>query len=83
MALLVVSGFCGLSYEVLYARLLGNFIGDQFAVTAAILLTFMLGIGFGTLMAHRLWRWLWLIELGIGAAATVASLGASTLESFI
>ena len=37
MALLVVSGFCGLSYEVLYARLLGNFIGDQFAVTVASL----------------------------------------------
>ncbi|WP_125469089.1 tetratricopeptide repeat protein [Methylomagnum ishizawai] len=65
--LLLLSGFAGISYEVLYGRLLGNLIGDQFAVSAAVLITFLLGSGLGSACAHRLWRWLWLIEAGIGA----------------
>src|SRR3954452_12393063 len=75
LLLLMVSGFCGISYEVLYGRLLSNFVGDQFAISASILLTFMLGIGFGALVAHRLWRWLWLLECGIGLYAAAAALG--------
>ena len=66
MPLLLASGFCGISYEILYGRALGNLIGDQFAVSSAVLLTFLLGIGFGTLHAHRLWKHLWAIEAGIG-----------------
>ena len=65
--LLWCSGFCGISYEILYGRLLGNLLGDQFGVSAAVLLTFLLGIGLGTLYAHRWERWLWLVEFGIGA----------------
>ena len=42
--LLLLSGFCGISYEVLYAKLLGNLLGDQFTISAAVLLTFMAGI---------------------------------------
>lgn len=80
--LLLVSGFCGLSYEVLYGRLLSNFIGDQFAISAAILLTFMLGLGCGALWAHRFWRWLWLVEAVIGAYATAAALGSQYLEKW-
>ena len=57
-ALLFFSGYCGISYEVLYARYLGNMVGDQFAVVASVLLTFLLGIGLGTLVGHRLWRFL-------------------------
>ena len=64
--LLLLSGFCGISYEILYARVLSNFIGDQFAVSASVLITFLAGIGFGSLHAHRLWRWLWLIEASVG-----------------
>src|SRR5262245_32031838 len=60
--LLLLSGFCGISYEILYARMMGNLIGDQFAVSASILLSFMLGIGIGALYAHHLWRFLWLVE---------------------
>ncbi len=66
LTLLLVSGFCGISYEILYARILGNLIGDQFAVCASILLSFLLGIGVGALFAHTLWRFLWLVEAGIG-----------------
>lgn len=45
--LLLLSGFCGISYEVLYAKLLGNLLGDQFTISAAVLLTFMAGIAEG------------------------------------
>ena len=81
--LLLLSSFCGISYEVLYGRMLSNFIGDQFAVTASILLTFMLGIGIGTLAAHRLWRWLWLIEALIGICGATFALGNTVLERWL
>lgn len=79
--LLLVSGFCGISYEVLYGRILSNFIGDQFAISASILLTFMLGLGVGSLHAHRLWRWLWAIEAAIGGCAAAMALGAPVIEN--
>ncbi|MDB6031157.1 MAG: putative spermidine synthase with an N-terminal rane domain [Verrucomicrobiales bacterium] len=82
LLLLLISGFCGISYEVLYGRLLSNFVGDQFAVSASILLTFMLGIGFGARIAHRLWPWLWLLECGIGIYAAAAAMGSRLLESW-
>jgi len=78
--LLLLSGFCGISYEVLYARVLSNAIGDQFAVSASILVAFMLGIGFGTLYAHRLWRFLWLVEGGIGLFGVAFALGGAAIE---
>lgn len=69
--LLMLSGFCGISYEILYNRLLGNLLGNQFFVSATVLLTFLLGIGCGTLYAHRFARFLWVIEAGIGAYAAL------------
>jgi predicted membrane-bound spermidine synthase len=80
IALLFTSGFCGISYEVLYARLLGNVLGDQFAVRAAVLLTFLLGIGLGTRFAYRLWPHLWLIEAGIGLYALILAAAAPALD---
>src|SRR5262245_47485877 len=79
-ALLFFSGYCGISYEVLYARFLGNMVGDQFAVVASVLLTFLLGIGLGTLVAHVLWRFLWAIEAGVGLYAIALTLGQEALE---
>jgi len=78
LLLLLMSGLAGISYEILYGRMLGNLIGDQFAVSAAILVTFLLGIGIGSRYAWRLWTWLWLIELLIGlcGAAFVFASGA-------
>ena len=81
--LLLTSGFCGISYEVLYGRILGNLIGDQFAVSAAILLTFLAGIGLGTLFAHRLWPYLWAVEGAIGLYAMTIAAGSGLLDSFI
>src|SRR5262245_50141006 len=80
-SLLLASGFCGISYEVLYGRLLGNAFGDQFAVNAALLLTFLFGIGIGTRLAHRLWRWLWLIEAATGVFGVTLAFGSPVLDA--
>ena len=69
LALSFTSGMCGIAYEILYARLLTTYLGDMYFVSAAILATFLFGIAVGSLAARRLTRWLWLIELFIGAYA--------------
>ncbi len=70
-----VSGMCGISYEVLFSRLLTTYLGDMFHVSAAILATFLLGIGVGALVAHRFLGYLWLVEGLIGLyAALLATL---------
>jgi len=81
--LLLLSGFCGISYEILYARLLGNLIGDQFAVSASILMTFLFGIGIGTRYAHRLWRHLWLIEASIGYCGLLFAVFSDQLDRWV
>jgi predicted membrane-bound spermidine synthase len=81
--LLFSSGLCGIAYEILYGRLLANIIGDQFLVSTAVLLTFLLGIGLGALYAHRLWRGLWLIEAGIGLYAVVFALSHNRIEALL
>jgi len=81
--LLFSSGLCGVAYEILYGRLLANIIGDQFLVSTAVLLTFLLGIGLGALYAHRLWRGLWLIEAGIGLYAVGFAFSNDRLESLL
>jgi len=82
-ALLVLSGFCGISYEVLYARLFNTLIGDQFAVYTAILLSFLLGIGLGTLFAYRFWPHLWLIEASIGAYALAVACNIKRIDDLL
>ena len=62
----LLSGACGLAWEVLYNRVLGSIFGDSFQVNFAILFTFLTGIALGYLLAHRLKRWLFLVEAGIG-----------------
>ena len=81
--LLLLSGFCGISYEILYAKLLGNLLGNQFTINATVLLTFLLGIGLGTLQAHRLRGYLWAIEAGIGAYAALMAVGYDGLDHFL
>jgi len=81
--LLFSSGLCGIAYEILYGRLLANIIGDQFLISTAVLLTFLLGIGLGALFAHRLWRGLWLIEAGIGLYAVLFAYNLASIESFL
>lgn len=81
--LVLLSGFCGISYEILYTRLLGNLLGNQFIINATVLLTFLLGIGFGSLYAHRFRKWLWLIEVCIGLYALLMAFGYSAIDQFI
>ena len=82
-AMLILSGFCGISYEILYSRLLGNLIGNQMAVSASILMTFLLGIGFGTRYGWKLWKHLWVIEASIGVAGLCFALGTPVLNSLL
>lgn len=81
--LVLVSGVCGISYEILYTRLLGNLLGNQFTINATVLLTFLLGIGLGALYAHRLAPRLWLIELGIGVYAALLVLAYPLIDAII
>jgi len=77
--LMLASGFAGISYEILYGRMLGNLIGDQFIVSAAILITFLLGIAIGSRYAWRLWASLWLIEAVIGIYGAGFAFGTDAL----
>jgi len=81
----LLSGVCGIAYELLYARLLTTWLGDMFYVSAGILSVFLLGIGTGSWLAARFSRWLWLIEALIGvyaiaAAVTARAMGIELLE---
>lgn len=78
---LFISGFCGISYEILYSRILGNVIGNHFALNSSILLMFLLGIGIGTKISYRFSGFLWLIELLIGAYAILFSLSVPYLDT--
>jgi predicted membrane-bound spermidine synthase/Flp pilus assembly protein TadD len=81
--LLLLSGFCGISYEILYTKLLGNLLGNQFIINATVLLTFLLGIGLGTLCAHRFLRFLWAIEAGIGVYAALMAVFQAPIDRFV
>jgi spermidine synthase len=81
--LVLLSGLCGVAYEILYIKLLGNLLGDQFTISATVLVSFLLGIGLGTLYAYRLFRWLWAIEAGIGLYAALMVAGYSWIEKFL
>lgn len=69
MILTLLSGCCGLAYEVLYVRALTTVLGDMFYVHAALLSTFLIGIGLGAKLAHKFFRWLWLFEILTGLYA--------------
>lgn len=67
--LALLSGFGSVVYEVLYMRHLTNLLGDMYYVHAALLGTFLLGIGVGSKIAHRFRPHLWLFEGVIGVYA--------------
>lgn len=80
---LFLSGFCGISYEVLYSRLLVGVVGGHFTVNAAILVTFLLGIALGTRYAHPFSRYLFAIEWIIGAYAVLFALALPEIDRLI
>lgn len=69
LALALLSGMGGLAHEVLYLRLLTASLGDLFHVHATLLGTFLLGMGLGSVLAHRLVPRLWVVEALLGAYA--------------
>lgn len=83
LAALFLSGFCGISYEVLYSRLIVSVIGGHFTVNAAILVTFLLGIAIGTRWAHPFSRFLFAIEWIIGAYAVGFALALPGIDRLI
>jgi len=82
--LLLLSGFCGLVYQVLWLRLLALTFGVTVYAAAAVLASFMGGLALGSLLAGRLvdrarhpLRLFGIVEILIGlcAAATPVVLG--------
>jgi len=67
--LALISGMCGIGYEILFIRLLSIYLGDMFYMQAALLSTFMIGIGIGAKKAYRYYPYLYIIEIGIGVYA--------------
>lgn len=80
---LLLSGLSGISYEILYGRMLGGMLGDQFAVSSAVLITFLLGIGLGSKYAHRFWKHLWLIEASIGLYGIAFALSSGAVNRLL
>lgn len=81
--ILLLSGLSGISYEILYGRILGSLLGDQFAVSSAVLITFLLGIGIGSRYAYLFWRRLWLIEGAIGVYGILFALNVEHIDRLI
>jgi spermidine synthase len=79
-ALALLSGCCALAYEVLLVRALTTVLGDMFYVHAALLATFLLGIGLGAWLAARAFRYLFAFELATGAYAFAIALGTRGLS---
>lgn len=86
--LALLSGATSLAYEVLYVRALTTVLGDMYYIHAALLASFLIGIGLGARWAWRCRRWLFLIELGIGSYALlfphlIGTYGETRLAAFI
>ena len=64
-----LSGVFGIIYEVLFTRAINAYIGDTYYVIGVVLLTFFTALGIGSCVAHRLARYLGIIELVTGIYA--------------
>lgn len=67
-----LSGVCGLAYEILYAKMISSYLGDIFYISAAVLFTFFLGLGIGSIVAHKFSKYLYAIEAAIGIYSLLA-----------
>lgn len=65
-ALTLMAGVAGLSYELLYARLLGQYLGEALHVRGAVLAVFLLGIALGAWLTPRARGHLPAIQCGLG-----------------
>ncbi len=90
VALLVLSGFCGLVYQVLWLRLLSLTFGVTVYAAAAVLASFMGGLALGSVVAGRLadrttrpLRLFGAIEIGIGVCAALSPVILGGLQSLV
>ena len=88
VVLLVMSGICGLVYQVLWLRLLALTFGVTVHAAATVLATFMGGLALGSLLAGRLadrsaapLRLFGVVELSIGACALASPVVLSALQA--
>jgi len=69
LCLSFLSGLFGLSYEVIYQRILLSVIGDLFGIYVIVVSTFILGMAIGNLVGFRLRRFLPWVEASCGLFA--------------
>lgn len=88
VVLALASGMAGLVHELLYLRLLSNALGELFQVHTVLVAVFLLAMGIGAAVAHRMLRWLFALELALGLHALafpgiLAAFQASALDHLV
>lgn len=90
VVLLLLSGLCGLIYQVLWLRLLALTFGVTVHAAAAVLASFMGGLALGSIIAGRLadrstrpLKMFGLVELSIGVCAAASPLILGGLQSLV
>jgi spermidine synthase len=85
--LFLLSGFCGLVYEIVWTRIFGLIFGNTTLAISTVLAAYMLGLSLGALMLGRLadnlkapLKSYALLELGIGASALLIILLRNPVE---
>ena len=76
-----MSGICGLSYQILYSRILSTYFGSISYVAAAIIGGFLLGIAIGPLIARRMTPFIAHVEAMVGVTGLVAGIFFLTMGS--
>ncbi len=64
-----LSGTSGLTYELLYTRLISYYFGDLSIVIITVLVTVFLGLALGYKYSHKFLKQLWILELLLGIYA--------------
>lgn len=67
IVLVMMAGFFGLSYEILFTRTLTTLFGSIFYVSAGVMAAFFIGIGISSFFAQKHYRLAGKIEITIGA----------------
>ncbi|WP_120500378.1 hypothetical protein [Roseovarius sp. EL26] len=69
--LALLSGACGLAYEIILSRLFSNYFGDNFLMSGIVLCGVFFGIACGALLSWKFLRALAWIEIAIGLYAVL------------
>lgn len=88
LGLTLLSGMAGLVHELLYLRILSGVLGELFQVHTALVAVFLLAMGVGAFVAHRVIRWLFAVEIALGVhalafPAIVAAFQGSSIDTLL